>query len=251
MSKKDEIRDELKAFDVNIPLIGMPQMAVPDGYFDHFSDELNEKIRVDSFLNRLPSSSPFGLPDNYFDKLDDNIREKREMEQFLSSLPLKTPFDVDKQYFAQFQQNIVETIHTEDFLATLPKTAPYQLSAQYFDQFSAKVLAKAVQASRLNPLRATRTFYSKMSIAASLLIILSIGFLLMTGKTSHANLENQLAQISDSEIEAYIQEHSYEFDNHISYQGIDESKIDIKKLESDIYNDYFESISEEEINNFL
>lgn len=64
-------------------------------------------------------------------------------------------------------------------------------------------------------------------------------------------METQLAQISDTEIDNYIQDHAYEFDNHISYQLIDESNIDINKLENDIYNSYFDNITEDEINNFL
>ncbi len=218
MTPKNNILNELKELNISFPVVSMPEMSLPKNYFDTLSDEITAEIKTNEFLSNLSPVTPYEVPGNYFEELDSEI---------------------------------LAQIHTEDFLASLPKQTPYHKPADYFEPLSDIIISKSVKVNRISPLRATRTFYGKMAVAASLFVLLATGFLFMTQTSSPRNVETQLAQISDAEIDNYIQDHAYEFDNHISYQFIDESNIDINKLENDIYNSYFDNISEDEINNFL
>lgn len=218
MTPKNNILNELKELNVSLPVVSMPDMSLPQNYFDTLGNEITAEIKTNEFLSSLSSVIPYEVPDGYFEGLNTEI---------------------------------LAQVHIAHFLDSLPKQTPFHKPADYFETLSDVVVTKSVKVNRINPLRATRTFYGKMAVAASLFVLLAIGFLLMTQTSAPKNVETQLAQISDTEIDNYIQDHAYEFDNHISYQLIDESNIDINKLENDIYNSYFDNITEDEINNFL
>ena len=219
MKNKKDIQNELDDIKISLPLVSMPSMQVPEGYFENVASNILAEIHTDEFLNSLPRQS-MQVPENYFDTLADNI---------------------------------FEDIHTNAFSASLPKENIFSVPTNYFDNLTEQIVAKSIKENTIRPFSIVRTYYSKMAIAASLIMILGIGFLMISQKNIHTknNIEAQLAKIPDAEINKYIQEHAYEFDHQLSYQKIDESNIDLKKLENDIYNSYFENISDEELKNYL
>ncbi|MBK7689677.1 MAG: hypothetical protein IPJ31_00645 [Bacteroidetes bacterium] len=251
MTKKSIILDELRELQIQLPEASIPFENAPNGYFESFSDDILTEIRLDSYRSSVANTATLTVPSNYFDSLPEKILETISERAFLESLPAVVPYDVPKHYFEHSIAEIIQNSQTANFLSGLPTQVPYQLPANYFEKLADEVLLKSSKSLKIGPLRGTRTFYGKLSIAASLFIILSISFLLMFHNTKTENVENQLALVSDAEINNYIQTHSFEFENELTFQSIDESKIDLNKLENDIYNSYFDDISEEEINNFL
>ncbi|MCC7031007.1 MAG: hypothetical protein IT257_11935 [Chitinophagaceae bacterium] len=246
MQIKNDISSELKEMNIHIPFISMPEMSLPDTYFESLPDAVLSAIKTEDTVGSFTKLMPFELPADYFATFDIKIREQLHSETFIESLPDHVPFEVPSDYFTNLPAAVIASAK----IALLPADMPYSTPLNYFEPLTETILEKTAKAGQLTPLRATRSFYSKMWVAASLFLILGAAFIMIT-QNGPANVETELAQLSDTEIEAYIKDHAYEFDNHISYQMIDESKIDLNKLENDIYNAYFDDITDEEINNFL
>lgn len=251
MHEKESIQIEHNNLQVNIPSVSMPDRILPDGYFDHLLDDIMAEIHTNAFLTPFTTEMPFTLPTGYFDSFSDKLISDIQTEQFIDQLPKQLPYEVPQAYFDQMPTFVVDQIKNTHFVESLPKQVPYDLPVDYFEQFPKVIITKTQDAKSLQPLRVTRTLYSKIAMAASLLIILSLGFLFITQPVNHADVETQLAQISDADINTYIQKHAYEFESHLTFQSIDESKIDLNKLENDIYNAYFDNITDDEINQFL
>jgi hypothetical protein len=95
----------------------------------------------------------------------------------------------------------------------------------------------------------TRRF-APLSMAASILFFIGLGFL-MFNQTSKPSVEQQLATISSVEIENYIQAHQMEFDTDLVLEGIDESRVDVQTLESEIIENQLNTISEEELSSYI
>lgn len=252
MTAKKHIFNELNDLGISLPVVSMPEMSVPTNYFEDLSMEVLSAIEINRALAGLPSQVPYEIPKDYFNTFASNIAQEIQLEHFIENLPAKLPFEVPNQYFDNLHSEIMELNEQELFLSSLPKVNAYDLPVGYFEHLSTNIISKTKIANNIAPLRATRNYYSKMSIAASLFVILALGFLLMTQNSKNSgSIESQLAQISDNEINDYIEEHAFEFDHHLSYQAIDESQIDFNLLENEIYNSYFENISDEEMHNFL
>lgn len=147
MTPKNNILNELKELNVSLPVVSMPDMSLPQNYFDTLGNEITAEIKTNEFLSSLSSVIPYEVPDGYFEGLNTEI---------------------------------LAQVHIAHFLDSLPKQTPFHKPADYFETLSDVVVTKSVKVNRINPLRATRTFYGKMAVAASLFVLLAIGFLLMT-----------------------------------------------------------------------
>lgn len=220
MKSQNEIHNELKQLEIQIPKVDFPNHSIPDNYFQIFESELFSEIHAQEFLSRLPKSTPFDVPENYF------TQSNQEIQTIL-------------------------------FLEQIPKTLPYSVPQNYFETTTKEILSKTKSPSKtLTPLR---IIYQKVALAASVLFMISLSFFVMNSKTenfkstpeTHITLETELSKISDNDIEKYIQEHQIEFDNHLSYRNIEESQIDINSLENEILNPYFKNISDEDLKNIL
>lgn len=83
MKNNTEIEEELKAAGANTLLeIDRTQcFAIPDGYFDRFSDELIGNIRLSDtgytspVLSKIGTRPPFEVPRNYFEGLAETITQ--------------------------------------------------------------------------------------------------------------------------------------------------------------------------------
>lgn len=251
MIKKSIILEELKDLQIQLPEASIPYENAPTGYFESLSDTILTEVSLATFRSAISDTPTLKVPVDYFESLHGQIMQTIGETAFLESMPSAVPYEVPAHYFEHAATEIVQNSQTANFLAGLPTQVPYQLPANYFNNLTDDIILKSSKSLKIGPLRGTRTFYEKLSIAASLFIILSLSFMLMFHNTKIGNMENQLALVSDAEINNYIQAHSYEFENELSFQSIDESKIDLNKLENDIFNSYFDDISDEEIKNFL
>ena len=199
MNNSNYIASELKDQGINIPNGLKPPMNVPLGYFDDFSDSVLELIKE---------------------------------EDFWASLPKKMPFEVETTYFDSLESSILDQIKAENNIESLPKTMPFALPIGYFEGLENELKAKIeIPKKEITPLRVTRTKTQVFSIAASIILFLGIGFLFLK-PTKTINVEQQLAQISTNEINAYILQHQAEFTTDIATETIDETSVDVNKLEN-------------------
>ena len=218
MNNSNYIASELKDQGINIPNGLKPPMNVPLGYFDDFSDSVLELIKE---------------------------------EDFLASLPKKMPFDFETTYFDSLESSILDQIKAENNIESLPKTMPFALPIGYFEGLENELKAKIeIPKKEITPLRVTRTKTQVFSIAASIILFLGIGFLFLK-PTKTINVEQQLAQISTNEINAYILQHQAEFTTDIATETIDETSVDVNKLENEIIESQINNLSKEDLKNYL
>jgi hypothetical protein len=194
--------------------------------------------------------SPMNVPFGYFDNISDSVLELIHEEDFLASLPRKMPFEVETSYFDSLEISILAQIKAEN-VESLPKTMPFDLPIGYFEGLENELKAKIeIQKKEIKPLRATRPKTQVFSIAASIILFLGIGFLFLK-PTKTINVEQQLAKISTNEINAYILQHQAEFTTDIATEMIDETSVDVNKLENEIIESQIDNLSKEDLKNYL
>lgn len=194
----------------------------------------------------------FTIPDQYFDDFPNQVIQEVKIEEYLSSLPHSIPYSVSADYFNTILPSVLDQIKEEEFLNTIPRKMPYHIPVGYFEQ-SAKEIVQTANIEKPEMIRFTfhRKRIATLSIAASLVLFLSIGFKLLNAPTI-PSFEKELSGISDNEIISYINLHQTEFENDLtSLDPIDESKIDMRALETDIYDTELNKISDEEISSYI
>lgn len=212
----------------------------------------NKKDIADELINEginLPTGihTPFEIPELYFDRILPDVQNTIAETAYTAKLPKQLPFELPDNYW----QDAVEQLHNHVFITDLPKQTPYQVPAQYFE-ISYATLLNSIKAQHNKPatLKPLRGKYRHFAIAASITLILSMGFFMIT-TTSHTNIEQQIAALPSTEIEAYIQEHQVEFNSDIVFETPESNLIDEQKLEGEILEQHLEGISEEELKNYL
>lgn len=194
------------------------------------------------------ATSPYQLPEGYFEQFETELKEVRAVNQILESLPKEMPYSLSSDYFEHFQEELQGAL----FLDKLPKQVPFEVPTGYFEQFEKSIPAQsAVTKPEMQPLRKVSPVFSFLSMAASILLFLSIGFWMMRSNNK-PSVEQQLATISNTEIQAYIAAHQNEFGNELSFENVDETQIDLPSLEQEVFNNYnLNDISSEELNKFV
>jgi len=71
-------------------------------------------------------------------------------------------------------------------------------------------------------------------------------------RTKHANtsFESQLAIVSDAEVDQYLLLHQAAIESSLVLVNIDESSIDLQKLEVEMLDNTFNNLSDEELLNY-
>jgi len=240
MQHKKDILNELNDLKVNLPLVEMPDFTVPKGYFDEMSANLMETIKLDDFTLSLPKSMPFDIPQNYFEQLEDDLKTSIFLEQLPKSSPLLAP---DENYFNDFAAQMTSHIYLDQISNKNPLSVPSSYFDTQHDQIMSKIKTNA-------PTQIGTRRFAPLSMAASILFFIGLGFL-MFNQTSKPSVEQQLATISSSEIENYIQSHQLEFDTDLVLEGIDESRVDFQTLENEIIENQLNTISKEELSSYI
>lgn len=214
MHPNKDIQAELNALQIDLPAPLLPVDLPQPNYFEEFFVALQEQIASDDFLQTLPKNTPLASPEAYFDEF-----------------PAK--------------------LHTRRFIDDLPKQTPYSLESDYFKNLPVQLMQAAVSSvPAASPLRLRLRRLAPLSMAASIALLLGIGFLFLT--SSHSpSVEQQVATLTAAEIEAYIQQHQLEFDTDLTAETLDDRQVDLQKLESDIFETQLNQFSEEEIASYL
>lgn len=240
MQHRKDILNELNDLNVNLPLVEMPDFIVPKGYFDDLSANIMETIKLDDFTHSLPKSMPFDIPQNYFEQLEDDLKTSLFIEQLPKSTPLSAPSET---YFNDFSAQLTSQVYLDSISNKNPLSVPNAYFETQHEQIMSLVKTNA-------PTQIGSRRFAPMSMAASILFFIGLGFL-MFNQTSKPSVEQQLAAISSTEIENYIQAHQLEFDTDLVLEGIDESRVDVQTLESEIIENQLNTISEEELSSYI
>jgi hypothetical protein len=218
MKNRKHIQDELHELGIALPVVEMPDMEIPSHFFESFSTLMLEAVKSNDVITSLPIEMPFVIPEMYVEQLSDNVRDV-----------------------------IVE----EKIMEALPKTMPYDVPANYFSELPAQVNAiiNVVPTSVFN-----RVLISRLTLAATVLLFMGISLRIFMNpvRTRHANasLETQLAIVSDAEVDQYLLLHQAAIESSLALVNIDESGIDLQKLEVEMLDYTFNNVSDEELLNY-
>jgi hypothetical protein len=218
MKNRKHIQDELHELGIALPVVEMPDMEIPSHFFESFSTLMLEAVKSNDVITSLPIEMPFVIPEMYVEQLSDNVRDV-----------------------------IVE----EKIMEALPKTMPYDVPANYFSELPAQVNAiiNVVPTSVFN-----RVLISRLTLAATILLFMGISLRIFMNpvRTRHANasLETQLAIVSDAEVDQYLLLHQAAIESSLALVNIDESSIDLQKLEVEMLDYTFNNVSDEELLNY-
>ncbi len=206
--------------------------SVPEGYFSNLSSHAIANI----FVNELPAVSPYAVPENYFENLPDIILDKINAPSLQLQGHKREVFAVPDGYFDEFANNIIERIKAEKkddvrqemeeiapLLNTISKENVYSLPAKYFDELvplshagknepSAKIISIGSK---------SRRWINYAAAACIGAVLFGGGYFFISGDNTKpvqttqpvaaaakADIQQQLADISDSEIESYLNENS-------------------------------------------
>jgi hypothetical protein len=215
MQQKINIEQELNDLQLKVPIVSMPEFSVPAGYFDNLEMSVLDRIHSEDFIAQLPKNMPFDAPQGYFDQLSNELNTSISLEQ-------------------------------------LPKNTPYQVPIGYFNDLDTQILSKIAQTKpSLKPLKVSSRRFAPLSMAASILFFIVSGFFLINQQSS-PSVEQQLAKISDDEINLYIQAHQQEFETDlVSAEALDDSQVDIPTLEKDIIENQLNTLTKEELSSYI
>lgn len=218
MKNHQTIKEELKALQIQLPQTIMPEMEIPELYFDNFSTNLLHQIHTESFIQALPNNTPYQVPDNYFIQFEDQIKD----EIALTSIE------------------------------TLSKVSPYIVEADYFNHLPATLLSKAKQSEPKSAgSNKSGKWLISFSMAATVLLFMGLAFMLLQKhqprENALASLEEQLSIIPDDDIASYAIKHAGELEQSLDLLPLDESMIDVNGLPNALLEHSLNQLSDEDV----
>jgi hypothetical protein len=243
MRPENHISNELKELNLALPWVNQPSMGIPDGYFEHFPQTVLTELKSQDFWASMPKSMPQDVSNSFFTENQEQI----STQIFLSQLPKENVGAVPEAYFQEFESQLATSL----FIDQLPKSNPQAIPNQYFDQFLVNLMNQREFKSNASPtLHVRSTRLRILSMAASIALFIGIGFSFLSQPKS-LSVEHQIATLSTSEIENYIQQHQTEFDIDLSVDYIDPNQVDLPRLEDEVLNNPINQLSQDEIDEFL
>jgi len=254
---------------------------IPDHYFEYLADTVLEKIKAaDRIILHQETAWPaqkqmaYDVPPGYFEQLPDIIMQRiqgnecsaheelQQEESFLPDLRAAFPMKAPEEYFETLPEKVLELIHSatqEDpelspLLAQLKNTQPYTVPEDYFNRTELNIPTGASP----NRQKKSRTGWA---IAAGMALLISLaGWLFFnqqhsaavqqtvatSGMSAGANdLNLQLAQISNEDIQLYIENHIDEFDENTLANAFLQEGISYD------WDDALQDVSNQEIEDYL
>ncbi|MHB1921418.1 MAG: hypothetical protein ACYCOO_04205 [Chitinophagaceae bacterium] len=265
MEKRQEqiaIREELKAISIEFPF---PQPvtnhSVPDGYFVNLSERILEKIKKSdpscgdlegiSFLSsNVPRTSPQQTPTDYFEGLADQIlaqidslhslpKEEEEISSLLSGMSRTSPHYVPENYFDTFPKLLgirlgeyksleagLEIQGLSPLLASLDKNHQMEVPENYFEGFARQISASLQKENPAPVVHLHPKPWRRRWLAAAM----TIGWIALTVGgfyyyQEQKSFQHQLAQVSNQEIENYLQYHVDVFDRDLIYNNVNPTHL--------------------------
>lgn len=170
------------------------------------------------------------------------INELNELGWLYSS-KIEAPYSESDDYFNSFNRNMLEMLKMEDFLADLSRNMPMDVPVGYFDTFNAKIISKVQENEPMHMIRTRPKVYT-WAMAASITLILLIGNFIFQG-SKNLSIENQLSQFDQKELDQYINEHAYDFNDYV----LDGNQKETSNLENKILQET-QGLSESELMEF-
>jgi len=218
MKNRKHIQDELHELGIALTVVEMPEMEIPSHFFESFSTLMLDAVKSNDVITSLPIEMLFDIPELNIEQLSDNVRDVIVEEKIMDALPKTMPYDVPAHYFSELPAQVNATINVVPTSVFL------------------------------------RVLISRLTLAATILLFMGISLNIFMNPvhTRHANasLETQLAIVSDAEVDQYLLLHQAAIESSLALVNIDESSIDLQKLEVEMLDYTFNNVSDEELLNY-
>lgn len=252
---------------LDIPKTATP-FQVPESYFSNLATEITQGVlaahSTDTTLD-FSKENAFSVPDGYFDQFAERVTNQAIAADRIinGDIPWannsrELPFEAPQpQYFENFVAELEKRLFRSEeeieelspLLSELKKTQPLAMPSGYFENNQlgkvkpeAKPAAKVIEHPAVKSMR-----WSTWAAAAAVLIIFSIGGWQFLGDAavSKPSIEQRLAQVSNTQIQNYIDNHIEEFDINMLENSVSQS------AKSNIGANVLSNISDEEIEAYL
>lgn len=210
MSENTEHTDWLNDYPVLSNQSKENPFRVPDLYFEDQQDRLHSAVFAENLKLKMPSSG-FGVPENYFENLQDQILSVIKLEEMRVQ---QEPVVKSNAFFEEQQNIIAARIKINEFAENGDGfTVPENYFEGLTDRINQKTGIKTVQPTAKVRNLFTRAAW-KYATAACIAVAVTTGIFVKKYQSAH-NVQTQLSNLSDADIENYLDIHADSYDNHI------------------------------------
>ncbi|WP_295121733.1 hypothetical protein [uncultured Chitinophaga sp.] len=152
----------------------------------------------------VPDMPAYSIPDGYFDALPGMIMQRVMEEQHPVS---------------SVQEELDEI---SPFLAAVPRHTPYSAPAGYFEslELPVAITADKKESGRVVTMAKRVKLLKRGLAAACIAAVISVGGVYLTNEYNPGKIDQQLAALSDTEIEEYLQNHTDDFDTEAIFSTV-------------------------------
>lgn len=191
--------------------------VIPNGYFENFSELLLSEIKITSQVGS--KKTPFQIQDpHYFESLVEKTVQNAKLNAFKDQNKSTHTQEVPTQYFENLSEQVLSKIKAldqieEEHVESIDfgsKAMPFHVPEGYFERSLEHIIPKKGKTVEMKPAKKS---FTKQWIWMAASVALFVGFFGMKNmnmfstnneKHSMEYFENQLAQISQDDIKAYL-----------------------------------------------
>ncbi len=196
-------------------------------------------------LNDIPRENNFKLPKDYFKTVEEIISSTVYLQQKHTSD--SKIMSVPNGYFDSIETSIVSKLKEEEVEETKKQALSNTIPTDYFETLEDRVFKRLPKPKRITPFKKVlKTAFAPIAIAASLLLIVTLGNL------HKANPISTFDTISSNDIEAWIASGDLFFDTEDFTELITDKTLEFDTF-SNIYTDEqaMEFLGETDLENIL
>lgn len=232
---------------------------IPTGYFDTLADSILTKIKAQDaedaaveinalspVLFSIKNETTFETPQGYFDSLADNVLQK-----------IKTQDVVDAATEIRALSPMLYSIQNENV---------FEVPQGYFEGLSESVLNTVSPQTKVVSMKRRTTTFFKYAVAAAFTGVMALGVFKFTGSSTEKielpdyvtaglqvqNVDQELAQISDTDIVKFLEATGTDVKAAIVANSIDENELPNQEdylLDEKALDKYLNSINMDELKN--
>jgi hypothetical protein len=212
MNEQTENTDWLNDYPALKELSKENPFLVPDNFFGEQQERVHSAIYADKLKQKVPSAG-FTVPDGYFENMQEQILSVIKLEELRSSNPEAVK---SEEFFDEQQSIIAARIKISEFAES---GSGFTVPENYFNELTDKITQKTgIKEAVQRPAAKVRNLFTrvawKYATAACIAVAVTTGVFVKKYQAAH-NVQTQLSNLSDADIENYLQINSDSYENHI------------------------------------
>lgn len=183
---------------------------VPKNYFEEQQEHMRTAIFADGLKAKLPSAG-FTVPKDYFKNMQEQLLSAIKLEEMRA--PNK-PFIKSDEFFDEQQSIIAARVKINGYAE---KGSGFSVPVNYFNELTDRINKKTGIKEAQQPAKVRNLFTKaawKYATAACIAVAVTTGIFVKQHQSAH-NVQNQLSNLSDADIENYLEINSDTYENHV------------------------------------